>query len=106
MSCLHNLLLDLGSGYQLYSVLIIYHIIHHPESVVPLCAIQYLTSLSILGILNQKLSLPIMSDIHQRQCHGPPGECICHYVLIALDILNLKVIGLDFAHPLLLPLLQ
>ena len=52
------------------------------------------------------MSLLIWLNAHQRKRGRLPRQRISYHIVLPLDILNVKIVGLDLTHPLLLPLLQ
>ena len=99
------LLLELGALSQEDPVPVIDYLIHHSVPVICHLSIQNLTSKMVLGVLYQQLSPSVRVQTHQGQRCRSARKCICHNVVLPLDILDVKVISLDLADPLLLPLL-
>ena len=106
MQGVQYLLLELGALSQEDPVPVIDHLVHHSVPVICHLSIQNLIGKMVLGVLYQQLSPPVCVQTHQGQHCRSAGKCICHNVVLPLDILDVKVINLDLADPLLLPLLQ
>lgn len=60
----------------------------------------------ILSILNYYNDPPIRRHIRNRAEIRLPRECINHHIVFSFHILNIKIIGLKFTYPFMLPIIQ